>query len=186
MADVARAHLRALDTEIRALQLRRAVLRSIADRQSTTEEMRLMHSLARLSAQERQQMINDFVDRTFDGVDPQAPGARIAQAMRQLPAELPDDPTAGQVDAWLELAELVGDDSFQRRVRQMAVSGGQPGQRPYDPARVLEHAGQAVAAGSSRARPRPGRSWSGSSMRACRLATGPGRLMSWSGYAYGQ
>ncbi|WP_370019088.1 MerR family transcriptional regulator [Planotetraspora sp. GP83] len=153
VADVARAHMRALDTQIRSLQLRRAVLRSIAYQGSTTEEMMLMHKLARLSAQERQRMIDDFVDRTFDGIDPQAPGARIATSMRQLPAELPDDPTPEQVEAWLELAELVGDASFQERVREMAVAGATPdaesGSQPYDPALVLEHAGRAVAAGIS-------------------------------------
>lgn len=151
VADVARAHTYALDTQIRSLQLRRAVLRSIAHRESTTEEMRLMHKLARLSAQERQQMIDDFVGRAFDGIDPEAPGAHIANAMRQMPAELPDDPTSEQVDAWVELAELVGDTAFQQRVRQMAVTGAQPdedpGRLPCDPAVVMDQAGSALAAG---------------------------------------
>ncbi|GAA0825515.1 MerR family transcriptional regulator [Streptosporangium amethystogenes subsp. fukuiense] len=153
VADVARAHMRALDTQIRSLRLRRAVLRSIAQQESTTEEMMLMHKLIRLSAQERQRMIDDFVDRTFDGIDPQAPGAQIAASMRQIPAELPDEPTPEQVEAWLELAELIGDAGFQERVRQMAVAGAAPGEesgpQPYDPALVLEHAGRAVAAGIS-------------------------------------
>ena len=105
-----------------------------------------MHKLARLSAQERQRIIDDFVDRTFDGVDPEAPGAHIANAMRQMPAELPPDPTPEQVDAWVELAELVGDPSFEQRVRQMAVTGAQAREQPYDPAPVLEHAGGAVTA----------------------------------------
>ncbi|MET8049519.1 MerR family transcriptional regulator [Streptosporangium sp. NPDC005286] len=153
VADVARAHVRALDTQIRSLHLRRAVLRSIAQQESTTEEMMFMHKLIRLSAQERQRMIDDFVDRTFDGIDPQAPGAHIAASMRQIPAELPDEPTPEQVEAWLELAELVGDVGFQERVRQMAVAGATPGDesgpQPYDPTLVLEHAGRAVAAGIS-------------------------------------
>ncbi|WP_326637686.1 MerR family transcriptional regulator [Streptosporangium sp. NBC_01755] len=153
VADVARAYVRALDTQIRSLHLRRAVLRSIAQQESTTEEMMLMHKLIRLSAQERQRMIDDFVDRTFDGIDPQSPGAHIATSMRQIPAELPDDPSPEQVEAWLELAELVGDAGFQERVRQMAVAGATPGDesgpQPYDPALVLEHAGRAVAAGIS-------------------------------------
>lgn len=150
VADVARAHAEALDTEIRTLQLRRAVLRSIARRNSTTEEMRVMNRLARLSAQERQRMIDDFVDRTFEGLDPNATGTQIAQGMRQMPAELPDDPTPEQVDAWLELAELVADASFSQRVREMAVagarSGGQVESSRYDPAEVIEHAGRALGA----------------------------------------
>ncbi|MFJ2030224.1 MerR family transcriptional regulator [Streptosporangium sp. NPDC087985] len=149
VADIARAHADALDTEIRVLQLRRAVLRSVAERGSTTEEMRLMHKLARLSAQERQRVIDDFVDHTFAGLDPDAPGAHIAQSMRRMPAELPADPTTEQVDAWVELAELVADEAFRQRVRQMAVAGTEPGEQPqpYDPAPVLEHCGGALAAG---------------------------------------
>ncbi|MFF5108123.1 MerR family transcriptional regulator [Streptosporangium sp. NPDC000509] len=151
VADVARAHMRAVDTQIRSLRLRRAVLRSITQQERTTEEMVLMHRLIRLSAQERQRMIDDFVDRTFDGIDPQAPGAHIAASMRQVPAELPDDPTPEQVETWLELAELLGDAGFQERARQMAVAGattsGDEVPQPYDPALVFEHAGRAVAAG---------------------------------------
>ncbi|MDP9865395.1 MULTISPECIES: MerR family transcriptional regulator [Streptosporangium] len=149
VAEIAGAHADALDAEIRVLQLRRAVLRSVARRGSTTEEMRLMHRLARMSAQERQRVIDDFVDQTFAGLDPDTPGAHIARMMRQMPAELPDDPSAEQVDAWMELAELVADESFRQRVRQMAVAGAEPGEQPqhYDHGPILEHAGGALAAG---------------------------------------
>ncbi len=150
VADVASAHACALDAEIRILQVRRRVLRAIARRGVPTEEMTLMHRLATLSAPQRQQIIDDFVAHVFAGVDEAAPGARIAQAMRQLPAELPADPAPEQVDAWIELAELASDPEFRERSREMAVAGaaagsGQP--RMTDPAPVLEHAGGAVAAG---------------------------------------
>ena len=53
--------------------------------------------------------------------------------MRALPAELPDDPSAEQVDAWIELAELVADRAFQQRARQMALaSGPQAAQQALD------------------------------------------------------
>jgi DNA-binding transcriptional MerR regulator len=150
LGDVAGAHARALDAEIRVLALRRAVLRSVARRNGTTEEMRLMHHLARLSAQERQRIVDDFVDATFAGIDPDAPGAGIAQAMRQMPAELPDDPTDEQVDAWVELAGLVGDPDFRARVRQMAVTGATAADQPAgpDPQQVMRLAGAAVADGT--------------------------------------
>nr|WP_221473498.1 MerR family transcriptional regulator [Planomonospora venezuelensis] len=149
VAEVARTHADALDAEIRVLRLRRAVLRSVARHGSTTEEMRLMHEMARLSAQERQRLIDDFVDRAFEGLDPGAPGAHIAQAMRQLPAELPDDPTPEQVDAWIELSGLVTDEGFRLRARQMAVAGARSEEpwQPYDCGPILEHAGAALAAG---------------------------------------
>jgi DNA-binding transcriptional MerR regulator len=161
VAQVAQAHVAVLDEQIRLLRLRRAVLSTVASRGTTIEETLLMHKLARLSAQERQQMIDDFVDGVFAGVDPQAPGAGIARRMRQLPAELPDDPTPEQVDAWVELAELIADPEFRQRARTMAVAGQQADQRAdprtgpqagppasgLDYQAVLEHAGQALADG---------------------------------------
>ncbi|MFC8045240.1 MerR family transcriptional regulator [Nocardia sp. NPDC057353] len=149
VADVAAAHVRALDAEIRTLRLRRAVLRSVAHRRSSTEEMRIMHEMAKLSAAERQQLIDDFVDATFAGIPDDAPGARIAHGMRSLPAELPDDPSPEQVDAWVELAELVGDRGFQERVREMAVTGAAGAESEFtpDPARVSALAAQALADG---------------------------------------
>jgi DNA-binding transcriptional MerR regulator len=149
VADVARAHVHALDTEIRTLRLRRAVLSSVASRGSTTEEMKLMHELAKLSAQERQRIIDEFVDEAFAGVEARPEGAHIADGMRTMPAQLPDDPTPEQVDAWIELAELVADPSFKARVREMAVAGSQTEvpAAPADPALVMEHAGGALAAG---------------------------------------
>ncbi|MDT0306211.1 MerR family transcriptional regulator [Streptomyces sp. DSM 44917] len=145
--DVARAHVRALDAEIRTLRVRRAVLDRVARHGGTTEEMRLMHELARMSADERQRIIDDFVRETFEGVEAEEPGAQIAHAMRSMPARLPEDPTAEQVEAWVELAELVGDEEFRARVRAMAVAGAQgTAEQPQgpDPAVVMEHAGRAA------------------------------------------
>ena len=156
VADVAAAHVRVLDGQIRALRLQRAVLSMVARRGHTIEETLLMHKLARLSARERQQIIDDFVDDTFAGVDPKTTAMDIARNMRLLP----DDPApgemnaeemnAGQVDAWVELAELVADPDFRRRVRSMAVAGPGDGapetpEPALDSGVVTEHAGQALA-----------------------------------------
>ncbi|HLK77866.1 MAG TPA: MerR family transcriptional regulator [Streptosporangiaceae bacterium] len=156
VAQVAAAHVAVLDDQIRILRLRRAVLKTVATRGNTIEETLLMHKLARLSAQERQQLIDDFVDGVFAGTDPGAPGAGLARRMRQLPADLPDDPTPEQVDAWIELAELIADPGFRERTRTMAQAGQQPrheaGQQPGQPdapdyQSVQDLAGQALAAG---------------------------------------
>jgi DNA-binding transcriptional MerR regulator len=147
--EVAAAHVRAIDTQIRTLRTQRAICTLLAGGEWSTRKAALMNDLARLSAAERQRMIDEFVDATFAGTDPQAPGAGIAGAMRTLPPELPDDPTTEQVAAWVELAELVGDPSFRERTREMAVAGSRPGPTaaPVDPAAVSEHAGAALAAG---------------------------------------
>jgi DNA-binding transcriptional MerR regulator len=154
VAEVAAAHVAVLDRQIRTLRLRRAVLSTVVKRGNTVEETLLMNKLARLSARERQQIIDEFVDDAFRGVDPGAPAMGIARGMRGLPAELPDDPAPEQVDAWIELAELVADEQFRQRVRTMVLAGttqaGEPESAPaYAMAmsRIEEHAGQALAHG---------------------------------------
>ena len=149
VAELASVHVAALDAQIRVLRLRRAVLRVLAARGSDIEEAKQMNDLARLSARERQQVIDDFVDRTFAGLGDDDPAMNIAQGMRALPAELPDDPQPEQVDAWIELAELVADEDFGRRAREMVVAGSTAQRLPEgaDYAVVNEQLGRAVADG---------------------------------------
>ncbi len=121
--EVAAAHVRAIDSHIRSLRVQRAVCTLLARGGHDEKEMTLMNDLAQLSATERQQVIDEFVDATFADIDPQAPSGGIAAGMRTMPAELPDDPSTEQVQAWVELAELVRDESFRARVREMAAAG---------------------------------------------------------------
>ncbi|MFK0050531.1 MerR family transcriptional regulator [Streptomyces sp. NPDC090741] len=115
--EVAAAHADALDVQIRTLRLRRAVLRAVAKRGSSPEEMDLMHKLARLSDDERRRLINDFIDDTFGGLDA---NPDFVEMMRSAMPELPEDPEPDQVDAWAELAELTQDPEFRAAVRRMA------------------------------------------------------------------
>ncbi|MGI9097526.1 MAG: MerR family transcriptional regulator [Solirubrobacteraceae bacterium] len=154
VAEVAAAHAAALETQIRVLRGRRAVLLAAARRGSTTQEMKLMHRLAQLSDDERRRIVAEFVDDVFDGLDAD-PG--IVARMRAATPELPDDPSDEQIEAWIELAELVADDDFRARIRQMArrsaADRATPAEGP-DPATardaagvVAERAGAALAAG---------------------------------------
>jgi DNA-binding transcriptional MerR regulator len=147
--DVAAAHVRAIDARLRTLRTQRALCSLLARGAPSPRKAALMNDLARLSAEQRRQMIDEFVDAAFAGTDADAPGAGIAHAMRTMPAELPDDPGTEQVEAWIELAELVGDPAFRARVREMAVAGAATdAPADHDPAQVAEHAGAALAAGT--------------------------------------
>lgn len=115
--EVAAAHADALDAQIRTLRLRRAVLRAVAERGSTPQEMDLMHKLAKLSETERHRLVNEFIDDTFGGLDS---NPEFVAMMRSAMPELPDDPTPEQVAAWVELAELCQDQDFRAAVRTMA------------------------------------------------------------------
>ncbi|SDK63093.1 MerR family transcriptional regulator [Nonomuraea jiangxiensis] len=143
VAEVARVQVRAVDAEMRALRARRAVLSLISERGATTEEMLMLHKLAQLSATERREIVEDFVAGTFAGIELDDDATVIAEWMR----ELPDSPSPAQLDAWVELAGLIADEDFRRRLRRIALSG--PGPLPgYElRARVLAEAAPALAAG---------------------------------------
>jgi DNA-binding transcriptional MerR regulator len=118
LPQVAATHAQALDTQINALRIRRAVLRAVAKQDITTaEEASLMHQLAKMTDIERAGLIQDFVDDTFGGLDADP---EFVEMLRAATPELPEDPTPEQVRAWVELAELVQDRDFRTSVRQMA------------------------------------------------------------------
>lgn len=119
IGEVAAVHAAALEVQIRALRLHQAVLRSVSSRGITTpEELLLMHELATLSAAERRQMITDFIDDTFAGLDVSPEFMTMLRgAMPELPSE-PGEPAREQTEAWVELAELVQDPGFRSSLRQ--------------------------------------------------------------------
>ncbi|MFI1357786.1 MerR family transcriptional regulator [Streptomyces sp. NPDC020898] len=128
VAEVAATHVAALDAQIRSLKVTRAVLSTVARRGSTAEEMTLMNKLARLSAAERKRILEEFVDEMFHGLDTADPVIR--ERMRTVATDLPDDPTPEQVDAWVELAELLQDPEFKAQMR--AVAEFNAADRGYD------------------------------------------------------
>lgn len=133
--EVTRAHARALDVRIRALQLQRSVLQAVAAGTTTSEEIALMHQLATLSGAERNRLINDFIDDTFADLDL---GEQFLPMMRRAMPDLPEQPDQHQIRAWVELAELVGDQDFRRALRHSAraqadavADVGQPGPQAH-------------------------------------------------------
>ena len=116
VSEVAAKHVSALDAQIRALRVNRAVLSTVAKRGSTAEEATLVNRLARLPVVERAKLIEDFMREVAAGLDAKPD---IAERLRRKPIELPDDPTPAQADAWLELAELIGGPDFRARMRAM-------------------------------------------------------------------
>lgn len=113
VADVARTHAEAIDAQMRTLRLRRAVLRVVA----RNGEVELVHELARLSEEERQAILDDFFDEVFGGLELD-PG--FERMMRSVRVELPDDPTTEQLEAWVELANMVRDPDFRASIRAMS------------------------------------------------------------------
>ncbi|MFG2142690.1 MerR family transcriptional regulator [Streptomyces sp. NPDC048696] len=157
LPEVAAAHAEALAMQIRLLRLRRAVLTAVAKRGSTAEEMDLMHKLAKLSEDERRRLIDDFLDTAFGDLDANPEFAGITRSMTP---ELPENPEAEQVEAWVELAELSQDPDFRACMRRMAehyvadrAQDGTAGVRRDPAAAVRDHVGPALVAGIDPASP---------------------------------
>src|SRR5205823_3920107 len=73
----------------------------------------LMHQLARLSEVERRRLVGDFLAQAL-GDRPE-----LAGVARTLTPELPDEATPGQLEAWIELAELTQDTEFRGVLRRL-------------------------------------------------------------------
>lgn len=119
LARVAAVQVEALDVQIRLLYLRRAVLAVAARNGTDGEGTTVVHALARLSGAERRRLVDDFLDGVFAGVDGRA---GFAGMRRSLTPELPDDPTARQIEAWLELATLAGDPDFRAVLGELTTA----------------------------------------------------------------
>ncbi|WP_328785295.1 MerR family transcriptional regulator [Streptomyces canus] len=117
LPEVAATHAEALAVQIRVLSLRHAVLTAVAERGLTAEETDLMHKLAQLSEDERRRLIGDFLDAALGTLDTDSAFAGIRRSMTP---EIPDNPQAEQVRAWVEWAELAADPDFRASVRRMA------------------------------------------------------------------
>lgn len=123
---VAELHLRAIDLQIRTLTRRRAVLRVVTRGHGPMSAERL----ARL------QVLSDVEQRERSGFLTRELGKRLAGAShrgmremleRAVAIDLPADATDAQVEAWLELAELVADEGFLARYRQARTPVPAPG-----------------------------------------------------------
>lgn len=117
VAELARQHVSLLDEQIRVLRLRRAVLRAIARTETELDGVRLMKDLATMTDAERAALIDEFWDEVTAGLDMDP---TFESGMRSAKPVLPDDPSPEQLEAWLELAELVRDKDFRARIRAMS------------------------------------------------------------------
>ncbi|WP_051324392.1 hypothetical protein [Candidatus Solirubrobacter pratensis] len=107
-----------------------------------------MTALLGMPDDERKRIVGDFLDHVFDGLD--VDPAFVAR-MRCAAPELPDDPSPEQLDAWIELAELVHDAGFRARIRRMSEESAAAGPASVEmqaaATLVAERAGAALSDG---------------------------------------
>lgn len=107
-------HLMVVERQERVLRARQAVLRTLIRQGGTPSQAVLMHRLVSMSDEERERTIDDFWNEVSQGLD--VPDGFVDR-LRTVRPHLPEDPTAAQLEAWIELADLVRDGGFREEVR---------------------------------------------------------------------
>lgn len=145
LPEIADQHARALDAQIRTLRLQRAVLRAVA-KSTDAEELERMTELTNMTEEERRRILDDYLEAVFG--DHESPAA---ERLRMGAPELPEEPTADQVAAWVEVVELLRDPDYIEMSRRMAERARSDDASPDGghevAAAVEEQAGAAVRAG---------------------------------------
>lgn len=145
LPEVADRHARALDAQIRTLRLQRAVLKAVAT-STNPEELQRMTDLTTMTAAERRRILDDYLEAVFEDHD-----SPVAERLRTGAPELPDDPSADQVAAWVELVQLLRDPDYIALSRRMAERAQTEGAAPDGghevTAAIEQDAGAAVRAG---------------------------------------
>ncbi|WP_236583098.1 MerR family transcriptional regulator [Streptomyces sp. MBT53] len=112
--DLAVTHLRLVEDQLRQFRARSAVLRTIVRQHTTTEQVSLMHKLVSMSDDDRYRLIGEFWDFVTDGLDVH-PG--YVEQLHSKRPHLPEEPSTEQLEAWIELAEIVRDLEFRTALR---------------------------------------------------------------------
>ncbi|MFR9727785.1 MerR family transcriptional regulator [Saccharopolyspora sp. MS10] len=115
LAELASAHLQIVERHMRELRARRAVLRTVVNQPTTTDRVALMHGLVSMSDDGRDRVLDEFWGEVTEGLSVHPAFTEHLSAIRP---QLPEDPTTEQLQAWIELAELVRDSAFRESVRR--------------------------------------------------------------------
>lgn len=100
---------------LRQFQARRAVLRTMVRQSSTAEQLSLMHKLVAMSDEDRDRLVCEFWDSVTEGLDVHPSYIERLHCTRP---HLPEDPSTEQLEAWIELAEIVRAEEIRRALRE--------------------------------------------------------------------
>ncbi|ANZ42448.1 MerR family transcriptional regulator [Lentzea guizhouensis] len=113
--DLATTHLGIVERQLRHLKARRAVLRTIVAQGSNARKVALMHELVSMSDEDRERLLDEFWGEVTDGLTVHP---SFVEHLHRLRPELPEEPGTEQLQAWIELADLVRDAGFRAEVRE--------------------------------------------------------------------
>jgi len=121
----AKLHVTTLEHQAGLIRRRVAVLRASLRYAGELDASRIqrLHALARLERADKARFVAEQLGKRIAATAPPALQRAILDAAR---IELPDDATLEQLDAWLELAELVSDDTFLAHYRARPAKAATP------------------------------------------------------------
>jgi DNA-binding transcriptional MerR regulator len=123
LADALRLQLAAVEAHASSLQRVAAALRAALRAGDPNEsDVRRLCAVTQLTNEERKNVIENYYQRIADGIPLDSPWRKkLAEAAKP---QLPNNPTPEQLDAWIELCELLTDESFvelqRNRTREAA------------------------------------------------------------------
>jgi DNA-binding transcriptional MerR regulator len=110
LADALRLQLAAVEAHAASLQRVAAALRAALRAGDPKEsDLRRLCAVTQLTNEERKRVIEGYYLRIADGIPADSPWKKLAEAKSP---HLADNPTPEQLDAWIELSELLSDEGF--------------------------------------------------------------------------
>jgi DNA-binding transcriptional MerR regulator len=148
LSDALRLRLTAVEAHITSLQHVAAALRAALRSEPTEQDIRRLCAVTRLSNEERKAVIEGFYQQVSEGIPIDQQWMR--SMIEASAPKLPEEPTPAQIDAWIELAEIVSDPGFIQNMRASAAGAWKEG---FDVAAYKRASDEAVrAAGEALAR----------------------------------
>lgn len=126
LQDALRLRLAALEAEIASKsRIVSAIRAALRETEPGDDDLRRLWAMTKISRAERRAVIRRFYDQVSEGtrMDPEWKFKLVEASV----PELPDEPTPEQIDAWIELSEIVSDPSFVAAMRSKAALEWQPG-----------------------------------------------------------
>jgi DNA-binding transcriptional MerR regulator len=111
LQDLAATHLAVVEGQMRRLRARQAVLRAILRQDNSTEQVALMHKLVSMSDDDRERLLDLYWNEITEGLTVHP---AFVELMHRWRPRLPAEPTVEQLEAWIELADLVQDEDYRR------------------------------------------------------------------------
>jgi DNA-binding transcriptional MerR regulator len=141
LEDALRLRLAAVEAHRASLSRIAAALRAALRGEPTEKDLRRLWTVTRLSNEERAAVITQFYEKVAEGLP--IDGEWMRGMIEASTPKLPDDPTPAQIEAWIELTEILADPIFVANMRVMAAVTWDEG---VDRAALLRAQSAAIAA----------------------------------------